>query len=143
MLCTLKIKITLHYIIHFKCVGFSGGKSQKAYEEGQAQLTHYKPLTQETDSLQPSLASVTDNDGHQSVSQSARLSTGSVDSAVGRSSSHNSYSKLSHQDDTGELASPAAQYIPAHNRGNTTISMCLRPAQMKTFRKNTIISLSL
>ena len=98
----------------------AGGKSQKAYEEGQAQLIHYKPLTQETDSLQPSLVSVTDNVGQQSVSQSARLSTDSVDSGVGRSSNHNSYSKLSHLNDTGEVASPATQLLSAHNRGNTT-----------------------
>ena len=65
------------------------------------------------DTLQPTLASVTDNDGQQSTLQSARLSTGSVDSGVGRSSSHNSYSKLSHAEDTGELASPAMQFLPA------------------------------
>ena len=94
----------------------AGGKSQKAHEEGQVQLIHYKPL----DSSQPSLVSVTDNVGQQSVSQSARLSTGSVDSGVGRSSSHNSHSKLFHQDDTDEVASPATQLLSAHNRGNTT-----------------------
>lgn len=81
-------------------------------EEYGAQLTHYKPLTHETD-IQPPSVSFTDSDGQQSTSQSARLSTGSVDSGVGRSSSHNSYSKLSHPEDTGELASSTAQCIPA------------------------------
>ena len=89
-------------------------------EEYGAQLTYYKPLTQEMDTLQPTLASVTDNDGQQSASQSARLSTGSVDSGVGRSSTHNSYSKLFHAEDTGELASSTAQCTPEHESGNTT-----------------------
>ena len=106
--------------IHFKCVTHAGGKSQKAYEEEYgAQLTHYKPLTHETD-IQPPSVSFTDNDGQQSTSQSARLSTGSVDSGVGRSSTHNSYSKLSHAEDTGELASSTAQRILVHESGNTT-----------------------
>ena len=79
----------------------AGGKSQKAYEEeygDQAQLTRYKPLTQETDILQqetdtlqqPSSPSVIVTDDHQSVSQSARnfqLSTDSVDSTVQQASS--------------------------------------------------------
>ena len=117
----------------------AGRKSHKACEEGQVQLTHYEPLTQETDSLQPSLASITDNDGHQSVSQSARLSTGSVDSGVDRSSTHNSYSKLCHPNDNGELASPAAQCIPVHNRGNTTTHVPLSgtdPSLTKIDRDN-------
>ena len=105
----------------------AGGKSQKAYEEDQAQLTHYKPLTQEMDMLQPTLASVTVNDGQQLASQSARLSTGSVDSGVGRSSSHNSYSKLSHPEDSGELASPATQFLPAHEDDCTIIGSTQLP----------------
>lgn len=70
-------------------------KRQNACEEesdGQAQLTIPEP---------PS-TSVTDSDGDQSVSQKGRnskLSTDSVDSGVGRNSSHNSLSKLSQQDD--------------------------------------------
>ena len=72
--------------------------------------------------------SVTDNVGHQSVSQSARLSTGSVDSGVGRNSSHNSYSKLSHQDDTGEVASPATQLLSAHEDDCTRISSIQLPS---------------
>ena len=103
----------------------AGGKSRKAHEEeygGQAQLTHYKRLTQETEILQPPLVSVTDSDGQQLVSQSARLSTGSVDSGVGRSSSHNSYTKLSHPEDTDELASSAAQ---CNESGNTTTHVLL------------------
>ena len=126
------VKTAPCYIIErFSLLDFNihaGGKSRKAYEEGygdQAQLTHYKPLTQETDTLQLPLTSVTDNDGQQSASQSARLSTGSVDSGVGRSSSHNSYSELSHTEDTGGLAPSTAQCIPAHESGNTTTHMLL------------------
>ena len=98
----------------------AGRKSQKAYEEGygdQAQPTRHKPLTQEMDTLQPTLASVIDNDGQQSASQSARWSTGSVDSGVGGSSSCNNSIQLSHAE---ELASSTAQCIPLHERGNTT-----------------------
>ena len=91
-------------------------KRQNAYEEesdDQAQLTNLEPSTQERDTPEPPSTqekdipeppstSVTDSDGDQSVSQKGRnskLSTDSVDSGVGRNSSHNSLSKLSQQDD--------------------------------------------
>ena len=85
---------------HFHC---SGGKltpkRQYACEEDiedQAQLTNFQSSTQETDTLQPPSTSVTDSDGQQSALHSAGLSTSSVDSGMGRNSSHNSSSKLSH-----------------------------------------------
>ena len=88
-------------------------KRQNACEEsdGQPQLTNLEPSTQERDTPEPSSTqerdipeppstSVTDCDGDQSVSQKGRnskLSTDSIDSGVGRNSSHNSSSKLSHE----------------------------------------------
>ena len=110
-----------------ECVIHAGGKSQKAYEEeygDQAQLTHYKSLTQETDMLQPALVSVTDNDGQVSVPKLRPISD-SVDSGLGRSSSHSSYRILSHAEDTGKLASFTAQFLPVHERGNTTTHVLL------------------
>ena len=65
---------------HFKQILISmhaGRKSRKTYEEeygDQVQLTRYEQLTQEADIWQPPLASVTDNDGQESTSQSARMS---------------------------------------------------------------------
>lgn len=122
----------LKYIPSSKCwilIFHAGGKSQKSHEEAygeQAQLTHFKPLTQETDSLQLPLAS--SNVGHQSVSQGARLSTGSVDSGVGRSSSHNSYTKLFHLNDTGEVASPVTQLLSAYEDDCTRIGSTQLPS---------------
>ena len=62
------------------------------------------------------------------MSQSARLSTGSVDSGVGRSSSHNSYSKLSHPNDTDEVASPATQLLSAYEDDRTRIGSTQLPS---------------
>ena len=106
----------------------AGGKSWKAREEehgDQAQLTRYKRLTQETDILQHPLVSVTDSDGQQLASRNARLSDNSVDSGVGISFSPLSHRKFSHKEDIGELASPATQFLPAHERGNTTTHVLL------------------
>ena len=78
-------------------------KRQNACEEGsddQAHLTNLEPSTKERDTPEPPSTSVTDCDGDQSVSQKGRnskLSTDSIDSGVGRNSSHNSSSKLSHE----------------------------------------------
>ena len=89
---------------------YPGGKltlsqRQNACEEeseDQTQLTNIELPTQEADTLQPPSTSVTDSDGHQSASERMRnpkLSTDSVDSGMGRNSSHNSSSKLLQQDD--------------------------------------------
>ena len=70
--------------------------------EDQAQLTNIELPSQEADTLQPPSTSTTDSDGHQSASERMRnpkLSTDSVDSGMGRNSSHNSSSKLLQQDD--------------------------------------------
>ena len=59
------------------------------------------PSTHERDIPEPPSTQERDSDGGQSVSQKRRnskLSTDSVDSGVGRNSSHNSSSKLSQQD---------------------------------------------
>ena len=101
MLLLRDIPISLYY---------PGGKltlsqRQNACEEeseAQAQLTNIELPTQEANTLQSTSASVTDSDGQQSASERVRnpkLSTDSVDSGVGRNSSHNSSSKLLQQDD--------------------------------------------
>ena len=101
MLLLRDIPISLYY---------PGGKltlsqRQNAYEEeseAQAQLTNIELPTQEANTLPSTSASVTDSDGQQSASERVRnpkLSTDSVDSGMGRNSSHNSSSKLLQQDD--------------------------------------------
>ena len=94
----------------FKSLYCPGGKltlsqRQNAYEEeseDQAQLTNIELPTQEADTLQSPSASATDSDDQQSASERMRnpkLSTDSVDSGMGKNSSHNSSSKLLQQDD--------------------------------------------
>ena len=83
-----------HYMMkkgHFKQILIfmhAGRKSRKTYEEeygDQVQLTRYEQLTQEADIWQSPLASVTDNDGQESTSQSARMSKECVIHAGGKS----------------------------------------------------------
>ena len=95
------------------------------------QLTRFE---EQTSLLQPQSTSATVTDGSQSASQNItnfKLSTGSVDSGVAGNSKNSSLSKLL-GDTNGsntELATPAAQFSPAHDH---TGSQNVQPAWTET-----------
>ena len=100
----------------------SVGKLQKVQEEhgGEAQQN---ALTKQTDTMQQPPSSDTPSsvpDDYQSASQSAKNSTNSPDSGVGRSPSCNSSSQLLTSEDTDELESLTAQCVPMHESGDST-----------------------
>lgn len=93
------------------------GKLQNVHQEENGDKAQQNPLTQQTDTMQHPPLSVPDY--HQSASQNTRNSIHSIEPCVCRRSSQNSYRKLSHPENTGELASSTA-CTPVQERSNTT-----------------------
>jgi len=100
----------------------SVGKLQKVQEEHGGEAQQNAP-TQQTDTMQHPPSSGTPSsvpDDYQSASHSAKNSTNSPDSGVGRSPSCNSSSQLLTSEDTDELESLTAQCVPVHDSGDST-----------------------